>query len=232
MNGSSRIDIFRLILVPALISLAVTVQRTMGEVNHWSVRWFEPVTRGILPSQFGWVFGITWLAAPFGVYFALRLSGKGQGPGSRWTAFWGGITGFILGVFGTFFVAAWREKLLQSGLLLFLMTIWAVMVIAALVHLWTWPALFKTLLAYGWASRLPVVVVYFLAMRGNWGTHYDYVDVPMFQHMPLMERFLKTAFFPQLIFWVAFTIVLGGLCGGIAVAFSQRRSSESAVDQS
>ena len=224
MNSSSRIDIPRLILVPALISLAVTVLRTMGEVSHWSVRWFEPVTRGILPSPFGWVFGITWLAAPFGIYFALRLSRMGHGPESRWTAFWGGMAGFIIGVFGAFFVAAWREKLLHSGLLFFLMIIWAVMVIAALVHLWTWPALFKTLLAYGWASRLPVVVVYFMAMRGNWGTHYDYVGTPLQFSMPLIPRYFWLAFFPQLVAWVAFTINVGTLAGVVAVAVARPKA--------
>jgi len=34
------------------------------------------------------------------------------------------------------------------------------------------------------------------------------VDVSFFRAMPLFERFLETAFFPQLLFWVGFTIRL------------------------
>src|SRR5438093_10255317 len=72
----------RLIAIPALVSLAMTVLRLAGEIGRWSERWFEPVTRGIRPSSFGWMFGITWLPVPFGIYFALRLAVAGRRPAS------------------------------------------------------------------------------------------------------------------------------------------------------
>jgi hypothetical protein len=72
--------------------------------------------------------------------------------------------------------------------------------------------------AYGLAARIPVVVVMFLAMLGNWGTHYDYVGMPAPFQMPFWPGFFWLAFFPQLIFWVSFTIVLGVLSGSIAFA--------------
>jgi len=55
----------------------------------------------------------------------------------------------------------------------------------------------------------------FMALRGNWGTHYDYVGVPPQVH--------EAGFFwlvpgPQLIFWTSFTVVLGMLSGSVAVA--------------
>ncbi len=222
-RSGSEASLYRLILVPALLALAFTIVRALGEVNHWSERWFEPVTRGVIPSTFGWVFGVTWLAAPFGVYFALELSAGEQGPGSPGKAVFGGLLSLSIALLGMWFLVPFAARhLFQQNLLLFLIIIWSIEVIAALVHVWSWPALFKTLLAYGIASRIPVVVVYFLAMRGNWGTHYDYVDVPVFRAMPLTQRFLETAVLPQLIFWVAFTIVLGAFCGSIAVAVRRR----------
>lgn len=35
-----------------------------------------------------------------------------------------------------------------------------------------WPALAKTLLVYAYAARIPVAMVMFFAIQGNWGTHY------------------------------------------------------------
>lgn len=231
VRASSGPSLQRLILVPALISLVFTIMRVLGELNHWSERWFEPVTRGLTPSAFGWVFGITWLAAPFGVYFALKLSAAEQGPESTSKAVVGGVLSLGIAAIGSLWVVPFMQHsyVFHPGLLLFLIITWSIMVIAAMVHLWTWPGLFNTLLAYGLASRIPVAVVYFLAMRGNWGTHYDYVDVPRFQAMPLTERFLETALFPQLTFWVAFTIVLGAFCGSIAEVVRQRLEPKSAV---
>jgi hypothetical protein len=78
--------------------------------------------------------------------------------------------------------------------------------------------LFKALLAYGFASRVVTATVMFLAMRGNWGTHYDYIDIPPNMKANLVSEYLWLAFFPQLIFWVGYTIVLGSLSGGIALA--------------
>lgn len=54
-----------LIKSPALVTLAVTVLRLTGELEHWSTTYFD--------SQAGGgnaVAGITWLAPLFGIYFA------------------------------------------------------------------------------------------------------------------------------------------------------------------
>lgn len=124
--------------------------------------------------------GITWLAAPFGVYFALKT------PASPRPA--------------------------------------RTLALAAVVAWLAWPELAKTPAAYGLAARLPVAVIMFLAMRGEWGAHYDYVGMgPAFQ-MPFWPRFLWLAFFPQLVFWVGFTVVAGMLFGSAAIVLFKRRS--------
>ena len=217
----------RLILPPALISLAMTLLRLFGELGHWSDRWFEPVTRGILPSMTGWVFGITWLAVPFGIYFALRLNRCNLGPRSITQAVAAGLIGLCILTLALYLVVPQlnvKFQIAQKSFLLYLVLIWSSMAIAVVPITWAWPALSKTLAAYGLASRIPVAVVMFFAMRGNWGTHYDYVDIPQFQAIPFWERFITTAFIPQLIFWVAFTVMIGGLAGSLAAAVVRGRA--------
>jgi hypothetical protein len=217
---------FQLILFPALISLAVTLLRLFGELGHWSEKWFEPVTRGILPSAAGWVFGITWLAIPFGIYFALRLQSQGQGPKSISRSVAAGFIGLFILMLGLYLVVPQlnaKFQITQKSFLLYLILIWSSMAIAVIPIERAWPELSKTLAVYGFAARIPVAIVMFLAMRGGWGTHYDYVDIPQFQAIPFGERFITTAFIPQLVFWVAFTVMIGGLAGSLALAVTHNR---------
>jgi hypothetical protein len=66
----------------------------------------------------------------------------------------------------------------------------------------------------------------FLAMLGEWGTHYDYVGAgPRLAHMAFWPRFFWLALFPQLVFWVGFTLVLGALAGALtAIVLRWRRA--------
>jgi len=68
--------------------------------------------------------------------------------------------------------------------------------------------------------------VMFLAMRGDWGTHYDFVGMPPQFQMSLLPRFFWLAFFPQLIFWVGFTILVGSFSGSIARSMLHRPKRE------
>ena len=219
---TERTSLARLILVPALISLAVTILRLAGEIGHWSEKWFSSETGGIVPNGLSWVVGITWLAVPFGVYFALKLARSGNRPASNARAVAIGILGLVV-VIGLMAFIRTLHLELRPRLLL----IWSAMALGAIIQLAAWPALFKTLLAYGLASRIPVVIVMFLAMRGDWGTHYDYVGIEL--QMNLLTRFFWLAFFPQLVFWVGFTIVAGSLSGSLAAAIMPRPNREQAV---
>jgi hypothetical protein len=79
------------------------------------------------------------------------------------------------------------------------------------------------LLAYGYAARIPVVILTFFAIRGNWGTHYDALP-PGFPETSFWTRFIQTALVPQLVFWIAFTVVVGTLFGSIATALRSRQN--------
>jgi hypothetical protein len=209
----------RLIAVPVLISLAVTLLRLTGELNHWSERWFSRDTGGIQPSGMSWLVGISWLPVPLGIYFAIRLIANGQGPSGK-------LRPVIFAILGVLTAALFLYVIIPKIPMSFppiLIFVWAGLAIAGILQWFGWPALFKTLLAYAVASRAIVALIMFLAMRGNWGTHYDYYGMPAEFQMNLLPRYLWLAFFPQLVFWVGNTVVLGALAGGIAAAVSNRR---------
>jgi len=210
-------DTLRLIRGPSLIALGVTLLRLVGERGRWSDRWFSPETGGIIPHGMSWLFGITWLAIPFGAYFGLKLTRAGEGPRRPWRALAWPAVGVVLVLVGLRLVR--RVPLPFPPILI---VIWLVMALGAALAWVGWPALGRTLLAYGLASRLPVGLVMLFAMRGNWGTHYDYVGVPFAAQLAFWPRFFWLAFFPQLVFWVGFTILMGTLAGSLAVVLLMR----------
>jgi hypothetical protein len=224
-DTAPRIPIIRLVMIPALISLAMTLLRLAGELGHWSERWFSTETGGTTPHGVSWVFGITWLAAPFGIYFALKLIDAQERPASAARAVAIAAVGMIILIGFPYPLST-----LQMGFPNVLIVIWLFMAIGGALQYFAWPALFKVLLAYGLAARIPVVIVMFFAMLGNWGTHYDYVGMPPQFAMPLVPRFLWLAFFPQLVFWVAFTIVAGSICGTLAAAFIRIKPPAQSID--
>lgn len=201
----------RLVAAPALISLAVTVVRLAGERLRWSESWFSTATQGIVPSGMTWLVGITWLPIPFGAYFAWRLAQAGHRPASDGRAVAISAAGALFAVLA---LLVWRPRLDFPAFLFF---VWGVMVAAGAVQWLAWPALARTTAVYGLAARIPVAIVMFLAMRGGWGTHYDYKGVEFVQRLDLWPRFLYLALVPQLVFWVGFTVVLGVLAGSLTL---------------
>ena len=82
-------------------------------------------------------------------------------------------------------------------------------------------------LAYGYLARIPVVVVMYVALQANWGTHFE-KGMPGLPVMPFLQNWLVICVLPQFVSWIGFTLVIGGLCGGIAALF--RRSSAPASE--
>jgi hypothetical protein len=223
-GARGRVSAVRLAAGPAVFSLAVTLLRLAGERLHWSPRFFSTETGGIQPSGMSWLVGITWLAVPFGVTFALRVASAGRGPERASRAL--GVS-----LLAAVFVLVALRLVLPLVPLPFpsiLVLVWTAMALGAVVAARAWPSLARVLLVYGLLSRIPVVVVMFLAMAGDWGTHYDYVGMPPPFQMPFWPRFLWLALFPQLVFWVGFTIVLGTLAGTLALALVGRRRDQPA----
>jgi hypothetical protein len=65
----------------------------------------------------------------------------------------------------------------------------------------------------------------FLAMQGQWGTHYDVLPPEYSGPTTLWARFAFIGLIPQLILWVGFTITVGVFVGGIVTAAARRRLS-------
>jgi hypothetical protein len=166
-----------------------------------------------------WIIGITWLAVPFGIYFALKLARAGHGPQSfgRVTLF--GILGLLI-----IFCSRFLFGMFPGHFPEILIPLWLCWGTSAVLQYFGWPALFRTLLIYGFLARIPVAVIMFFAMLGNWGTHYDYVGMPPQFSMPLVSKYLWLAFFPQLFAWVSFTITVGTLAGASATLLVRDRT--------
>lgn len=208
--SNASLSIPRLIVIPGLITLAVTLLRLAGELQHWSSRWFSATPYGA-----GTLVGITWLVPVFGIYFELKLARAGERPKSLKLAI--GLA--VLGVALPWLLFAVRN-LAQQHFLAFVIFWWVVAAAAAALQYPAWPALFKTLLAYGLGARVPVVIIMFFAMRGQWGTHYDWAN-PLFPYTGFWAKWVWLGLIPQLTLWVGFTIVVGTLCAAVAAGVSR-----------
>jgi hypothetical protein len=221
MNSSGRVSIGRLILVPAVISLAVTLIRLIGELQHWPARWFNPVAGGGLAP-----IGISWLVLIFGIYFALKLARAGEGPASNGRAVVFALIGTVL-MFAGGFIGFGPQLDFPGKLIVGLLII----VASAAIQFSGWSSLAKTLLAYGYAARIPVAILMFFAIRGQWGTHYDVLPPGFPPDAGFWSTYFLIGFLPQMVLWVAFTINIGALFGSIANAIANRRqlSAQSAA---
>jgi hypothetical protein len=198
-----------LIMGPALVTLAVTLLRLVGELQNWSPRFFSRE-----PGGAGAVVGIVWLAPLFGIYFAMKLARLAP-PASTGKALGNAALGTVVGIA----IAFGGGALLKGNQTLqFLVGVGGV-ILGAVIAYRGWPALGKTLLAYGLAARIPVIIVMLVAMIANWGTHYDALP-PNFPAMGTFAKWFMAGVIPQLFAWIPFTIFSGALFGSAAVALT------------
>jgi len=204
-----------LLLWPALLTLAVTVVRLVGEVRGWSPDYFSRLPGGGLSPL-----GITWLAPLVGLYFGWRL-GRAGVPAPHPVV---GVGLPVVAVLGGTLLAALAERLLKTSWTT-TFALWAVVsVLVAAAVFAAWPALGRLLLAYAYAARIPVAIVAVVAIWRSWGTHYD-VPPPGFPAMPRLRRWLWTGLLPQTTIWVAWTMATGtifGVLGRWAALFRRR----------
>lgn len=214
-----RRSIWSLIAVPAVITLAITILRLAGELAHWPAPWFSNEAGGGAA-----IVGISWLPIFFGPWFALKLKKSGQGADSAGKAIGFACLAIVVLAGG----GAWLNSALHHISPMILLP-FGVLLISAFIPGIGWKALGKTLLAYAFAARLPVLLVYFLAMTGNggkgWGTHYDAVPAG-FPHVGLAAKFLYLGLLPQMTLWIAWTVCGGALFGTIAGALAGRKKAE------
>ena len=209
------ISVKDMILVPAVITLAVTILRLTGELNGWSPLLFNSEAGGGAA-----IVGIAWLVPIFGVYFALRLARSGGAPTSA-----GRVLAYAAGGLAAAVAIMIGGSLLVGEAYPVAMLVPAVAGIVGMsIACRGWCALGRILFYYALAARIPVILITLLAVVGDWGTHYDAVP-PGFPEMSAMGKFFWSGVVPQLTVWVAYTMVVGALFGGIAVAVTGRRRS-------
>lgn len=201
-----------LIKIPAAITLVITILRLIGELQHWSPRFFNAQAGGP-----GAIVGIVWLVPIFGIYFALKIAHAEGGPESKGKAILFQLLGFAL-LFGAGFVGfAW--KWVYSGYILMIIS-WILFGIA-------WGSLTKTLLAYGYAARIPVLIVMAIATLSNWTTHYSAYPPEEIPYTSFAGKFWYGGVLPQMVFWITFTLAVGGLFGIIASFFARKSTPAS-----
>ncbi len=211
------IAISKLILVPALVTLAVTILRLVGELSHGSPTWF---TTDMGAS----IVAIVWLAPVFGIYFAIRLVRSGNAPPSYWRAMAFAALGVAI-LFAQGIVARGLGLLgFQPTFHVRLLTIWILLAVSALATLPGWPALFKAQLAYAYGARIPVAIIMFFAMRGQWGTHYDAAPPDVPAGISFLAKYFWLGFFPQLVPWVGFTVVAGMVFGSLVAPLAKKKA--------
>ena len=215
MNGTSSgssVSVGRLIAVPAIITLVITILRLVGELQHWPAPWVSPAAGGG-----GAIIGISWLPIIFGPYFAWKLAATGEAPASSGKAIGMCVVGLVLLVIGGVLGFAGFSKHLSALILVG----FALMLVAAFIPRAGWRSLGNTMLAYAFAARIPVLIVMFIAMSANngqgWGTHYDVVG-PELAGASFARKFIYAALVPQMTLWIGWTAVIGGLLGSIVAA--------------
>jgi len=196
---------FRIVLWPAAIAIAVTVLRAVGELNRWP----KPLVNSAPCGKA--ILGVTWLVPLVGAYFVFKLARAHERPTQLRFTFVAALVGLALKLAGTY--------LLESGKYSYGIRITGDFVLTAVgmaLPALTWPPLFKLLLAYGYASRIPVAIVQWLALRGHWGTHYDALG--NFPPIGFWPTYIRVSLVPNIFFMEAYTVIVGALVGTAALA--------------
>jgi hypothetical protein len=210
------LNVKRMIMVPALIALAITLTRLAGELGGGPAALFNREAGGQ-----GALIGIVWLVPIFGVYFAIKLARAGHAPDSAGKMIGFAVLGLAAGVAIIMPVMVLtgdpNVSVSLGGAIVQQLGIAVASLVAVLILSRVWPAFFRTMLSYAFASRIPVLLVMFVAMIGDWGTHYE-LGAPGYPEMGFLTKFIVIGLLPQMTGWVMFTMVFGTLFGGIAAA--------------
>jgi hypothetical protein len=214
-NSTPQPGIGKLIFVPSLITLGITILRLIGELRNWT-----PILFGKAAGGGGAILGISWLPFILGPYFALKLARTERGPESS-----GRALGMAIAALALFFLASYLAFGTSIAFAVRMSAGFLLMIVAGLVAWKGWPWLGKTLTAYAYAARIPVLIIMFFAFRGNWGTHYDALPPGYSGPTDLMSKFFGLGVMPQLVFWVIYTIIVGSLLGVIVTLAAHRRAA-------
>ncbi len=213
-----------LVLVAAAVTLVVTILRLVGELQGWNAALFNTAAPG--PDSQPGLFGITFLVPIFGFWFGWRLRrGTGGPTHAGKVALFYGLGALVL--VGGFMAAIYTELIVMPtkeapGVPAGMAWVLGLVLTSIVVALAAWPRLSVALLVYAILARIPVVAITFLAVANGWDTHYDKL-APNFA-VPAGESKAMFLAMPQFTFWIAFTVLIGGVFGCLGAALARRKS--------
>jgi hypothetical protein len=211
-----------LVLVPALITLAITVLRLVGEINGWSPAIFGSPKAG---GDFA-PLGISWLIFLFGLWFGIRLQRAGVGPRSPKQALVISLVAIAIVVGGMPALQAldvmWFPDKENPGEARGAQWMLALLAGGCLVSLLAWGRASLVLLVYGILARIPVVVVTWIALgQPEWNTHYTKIP-PFFTNVAEADR-ASFLLLPQVAFWPCLSVLIGTAMACVGALLVQRR---------
>ncbi len=200
----------RLVFWPAVLTLAISATRLLGEHQGW----INNQSDGALA-----LLGISWLMFVFGWWFARRLARGGSTPRVQrpWLLALVGLVSY-LGVAGWQFShldLQGRSDADYAALRTAVTMLAATAGGAALLAFVVWPRLAWTLLCYGLVARLFVVAEAWLAKTNGWNTHYTKFG-PAGIERPMGDT-MASACLSQLGMWVPLTVAVGVFVGSLLV---------------
>lgn len=213
-----------MVLVPAVLTLIVSIVRLVGELQGWNDSLFGNQAPG--PDSKPALVAIIWLAPIFGCWFGWKLRKGTGGPAKLGKA-------SLLFVIGSAMLVGGIYALVASGLVV-MPTVEApgtptgmeyflgLMGISAIVMIAAWPRLAATLLVYGILARIPVLVITYLALEKGWTTHHT--KLPPGMLLPEGTSKFEFLAMPQMTFWIVGTLMLGGLFGCLGALLAGNRS--------
>ncbi len=204
-------SVLRPLLLAACITLAVTALRLVGELQQWS-----PSLSNRDAGGGGALLGITWLVPVFGLWFGIQLARGGRPPAHKGKA----ILLPILGIGGLVGAMALQFMVLELDGNAMFAYLGATLGACSLTALAAWPSLFGANLVYGLCARLPIIALTYVAFDKGWDVHH--VKLPPNATAAAQADpawFLSAA---QIVLWIPFTILVGGLFGGLGALFVRR----------
>ena len=214
--------VLRLVLVPALLTLAITVVRLVGQIQGWSPAIFGKPEAG----GGGALLGISWLIFLFGLWFGIRLARSGAGPKSPGKTLLLALVaiGVVFGGMAALQATEvmWFPDEEHPGEPRGLPWMLGLMALGCLISAMAWGRAALVLFVYGLLARIPVVIVTLIALgQDGWNTHYTKIP-PFFTNIAEADR---TGFLllPQLTFWPALTVLFGTAMASIGALLFRRR---------
>jgi hypothetical protein len=201
------------VVTAGVVTLIVTLARLWGELRGFDPKWFSNEAGGGLAFL-----GIVWLVPIFGFWFGRRLAAVGSRPRSVGSAFVLALLGLAALVGGAGYAGGSLEgEELRSAMLY--ITVGGPLL--SLFALAAWPRAFAVNLVYAIFARVPVVLVQYLAIAKDWGTHYEKVH-PKLPPMTPYERAFGLML-AQTTLWIPFTILLGTVFAALGAATRRAR---------